>query len=105
MKQGETEQRISLESARLVPGINPDEPRILIVNGEAPCINMEVSLHVLPAIPEIEYWPIEVIGRLPSGFCLNAVKDYSVAMPGPPMGSEGLEVIGSNQSIKVPWNG
>lgn len=102
--QADTEQRIAIESARLVPGINPDEPWILVVEGEARCANMEVSLRSLPAIPEIEYWPVEVIGRLPGGICLEAMKEYTAVMPGPPMGTEGIEVIGSNQSIKVPKN-
>ena len=105
LKRVESESRVPVRSARLVPGINPDEPWILIVDGEAPCLNMEVTLRPNPAIPEIEYWPIEVVGRVPGDICLDAIKEYIVAMPDPPMGTEGLEVVGENQSIKIPRNG
>jgi hypothetical protein len=105
MKRVQPESRVNVHSAELVPGINPDEPWILVVRGDAPCLNMEIFLRVLPAIPEVDYWPIDAVGILPGDICLDAIQEFTAYMPGPPMGTKGLEVHGANQSIKLDWNG
>jgi len=91
---------ISFDSADVRPGFVNDS-FFLIVRGEAPCLNMEVQL-----VPRIyldcpEYWGIEVVGTLPGGICLTAMKPYvlTISLTGV-TGSVGIEVIGSNKKEK-----
>ena len=68
---------------------------------------MQVDLSPLIYIDCPEYWGIEVIGRLPGGVCLTAVKPFTISLPldgGNIIGSLGIEVIGANkkETFKVP---
>jgi hypothetical protein len=95
---------ISFDDAQVVPGI-VNGTYFLIVSGQAPCMNMQVAL-----VPRIyvrcpEFWEIEVVGTLPGGFCLTAIRPYSVTIPLTGIiGSIGVEVVGANRSeqFKVP---
>jgi hypothetical protein len=89
---------IAYETAQVVPGIINDT-FFLIVSGGAPCFNMDVALSPLIYVTCPEHWGIEVVGTLKGGFCLTAVKPFSVAIPlAGIIGSKGIEVIGSNKS-------
>lgn len=96
---------INFDKAEVRPGFVPNT-WILIVSGEAPCLNMDVSLVPLIYIRCPEYWGIEVVGTLPQGFCLTAVKPYTVSLPLTGVtGSKGIEVIGANKSEKFEVSG
>lgn len=87
---------IAFEDAQVVPGIVKDT-FFLSVSGQAPCLNMMVSLVPLVYVRCPEFWEIEVVGTLPSGFCLTAVRPYVVTIPLMGItGSQGIEVVGSN---------
>jgi len=96
---------ISFDKAEVRPGF-VSGTWILIVSGEAPCLNMDVSLIPLIYTRCPEYWGIEVVGCLPQGICLRAVKPYLVTLQLTGItGSEGIEVIGSNKSEKFKVSG
>ncbi|HEX9942153.1 MAG TPA: hypothetical protein VGG03_09065 [Thermoanaerobaculia bacterium] len=96
---------IDFKKAEVRPGIIPDT-WFLIVSGEKPCINMEVSLVPLVYVRCPDYWGIEVVGCLPQGICLPAIGEYVVAIPLAGItGSEGIEVIGANRSEKIRVRG
>ncbi len=92
---------ISFDSADVRPGFVNDT-YFLIVRGEAPCLNMEVLLAPRIYIECPEHWGIEVVGMLPGGICLTAMKPYvlTIALTGI-TGSTGIEVIGANNSQKI----
>lgn len=78
---------------------------VLAVSGEKPYANMEVMLSPLTYVQQPEYWGIEVVGWLPHGFGLTMIAPYTVTIPlDGIIGSEGIEVIGSNrtESMDVP---
>lgn len=94
---------ISFESAEII------ETRcgpVLRVKGQAPCVNMKVSL-----VPRIyvrcpEFWGIEVVGCLPGGFCLPALKEYDETIPlNGVIGSKGIKVIGASRTEKLDQAG
>lgn len=97
-------RRINFDSAEVVgdfPGGN-----LLIVRGEAPCLNMEVSLLPLIYIECPEYWGIEVIGSLPGSICLTAMKPYVLVLPLAGItGSKGIEVLGARRSEQIEVEG
>jgi len=100
----------SVESCRLIKfdtyEILESFPPILVVSGEAPCFNMEVSLRPRIYIHCPEYWGIEVVGCLPGGICLTAIKPYRVTISlAGIIGSKGIEIIGSNKSERVDVSG
>jgi hypothetical protein len=87
---------IAFESAQVVPGI-VNGTHFLVVSGQAPCLNMEVSVVPLIYVSCPEFWEIEVVGTLPSGFCLPAIRQYTVTIPLTGIvGSKGVEVVGAN---------
>ena len=93
-------RKIPFDSAEVVSGIVPDT-YFLVVRGEAPCLNMTVTLSPLIYIRCPEYWGIEVVGSLPGGFCLDAIKPYVKAIPLAGItGSRGIEVIGANRTLR-----
>ena len=96
---------IAYEKAEIRPGFVNDT-WILIVSGQAPCLNMKVELtpHIYVSCPE--YWAIEVVGTLPSGFCLTAIRPYyeTIVLTGI-TGSKGIEVIGSNRREVIDVSG
>lgn len=96
---------INFDKVDVRPGFIP-ETWFLIVSGEKPCINMEVSLVPVVYIRCPEYWQIEVVGCLPHGICLEAVAPYTVTIPLSGItGSEGIEVLGASTSKKVKVTG
>jgi hypothetical protein len=88
---------IAYQKANIVPGIVPGT-FLLVVSGEARCWNMKVSLTPLIYVTCPDYWGIEVVGTLPGGFCLDAIKPYvlTILLSGI-TGSKGIEVIGANK--------
>lgn len=97
-KPVESCRRVSFESHVILES----EPPMLVVRGEAPCANMEVSLQPLVYVRCPEYWGIEVVGCLPGGVCATATKPYqvSISLAGI-IGSQGIEIIGSNRTEQV----
>ncbi len=93
---------IDFRSAEVRPGFVPDT-WFLIVSGVAPCSNMTVSLVPLIYIQQPDYWGIEVIGTLPSGICVTAIKPYMVTLDiSHTLGKAGIEVIGAHRNEKIP---
>jgi hypothetical protein len=96
---------IDFKEAKVFPGFLP-ETWFLVVSGEKPCINMEVSLMPLVYVKCPDYWGIEVVGCLPYGICLPAIGEYSVTIPLAGItGSYGIEVIGASGSEKIKVTG
>ena len=94
----ESVRKIDFEQAEVVSGFIPDT-YFLVVRGEAPCLNMRVSLLPLIYIRCPGYWGIEVVGSVRGGFCLEAMKPYVVAIPlAGIIGSKGIEVISAHRS-------
>src|SRR5215813_9040921 len=97
-------RRLDFDHVEIRPGF-VSNTFFLIVRGTAPCINMEVSLAPLIYIRCPEYWGIEVVGCLPTGICLDAIKNYEVSISLAHItGSAGIEVIGATkrEKHKVP---
>lgn len=100
----ESFRRIDFDAAEVVG--NFPGGQILIVRGEAPCLNMDVQLSPRIYVMCPEYWGIEVVGSLPGGFCLTAMKPYVVALPlAGIVGCRGIEVIGARRSEKIELEG
>lgn len=98
--QCQSARLIDFDTAEIHPGIIP-RTFFLVVRGEKPYMNMQVSLDPLVYIVQPEYWGIEVVGRLP-GFGLPALAPYTVARPLDGIaGSKGIEVIGANRTEKI----
>jgi hypothetical protein len=92
---------INFDKAEVITGFVPGK-YILVVSGTAPCINMIVELSPLVYAKRPEYWGIEVIGSLPGGICLTAIKHYTESLPlDSVLGTKGIEVIGANQRLKI----
>lgn len=97
-------RRINFDSAEVVPGFPGGF--ILIVRGEAPCVNMEVRLSPLVYIECPDYWGIEVLGSLPGGICLTAMKPFALAIPLTGItGYRGIEVLGARRSEQIDVEG
>lgn len=97
-------RRIGFESCEVVS--NFPGGYLLIVRGEAPCINMEVSLSPMIYIQCPEYWGIEVLGTLPGNVCLTAMKPYALTIPLTGItGYRGIEVLGARRSEKIDVEG
>lgn len=74
----------------------------LVVEGTAPCLNMKISLLPRIYIDCPTHWGIEVVGCLPGGLCLPAIKKFKVTIKlRGIVGSKGIEVIGANKSKKM----
>ena len=92
---------INFDKAEVITGIIPGK-YILVVSGTAPCANMVVELSPLVYIRRPEFWGIEVIGSLPGGICLTALKHYTESLPlDSVLGTKGIEVIGANKREKI----
>lgn len=92
---------IDFKSARVrtLPTVPPRH--VLVVRGEKPYLNMQVTLVPLVYIRQPEYWGIEVIGCLPE-VGLPALGDYRVKLDlEGTIGTRGIEVIGANRSQKI----
>lgn len=98
--QATSSRVISFDSANVVGGFINDT-YFLTVIGEAPCLNMDVNLVPLIYIDCPEFWGIEVVGTLPGGFCVTAMKPFAVTIPLDGVtGTLGIEVIGHNRREK-----
>jgi len=98
------------QSCRLIPFndyvLLRSVPPILVVSGDAPCLNMEVSLQARIYVRCPEFWEIEVVGCLPGAICLDAIKSYTVSIPlDGIIGSEGIEIVGSNKQERIELGG
>lgn len=96
---------INYEMAEVVPGI-VNGTFFLVVSGQAPCLNMNVALMPLIYIRCPDYWGIEVVGTLPGGFCLTAMRPFTVTIPLAGItGAKGVEVIGASGTEKFEVSG
>lgn len=96
LPQSESYRRIQFDKAEVT---ERDGARVLTVTGEANCANMEVSLMRLVYVVQPEYAGIEVVGHLPGGICLTAVKSYTVSLPLTGIaGTKGIDVIGADRT-------
>lgn len=97
-------RRIGFDSCEVVP-IFPGG-HLLIVRGEAPCLNMKVSLVPMIYITCPEYWGIEVVGTLPGNICLTAIKPYVLTIPLAGItGYRGIEVLGARRGERIDVEG
>ena len=102
---GTSSRVIDFERAEVRPGF-VSGTYFLIVQGVAPCANMEVSLNPLIYVQQPDYWGIEVVGTLRGGICLPRQKDYLEVLDiTNVLGTEGIEVIGATRSEKIPVGG
>jgi len=104
LSASQSSRRIDFEKAEVRPGIVADT-WLLVVSGEAPCFNMEMSLVPLVYVDAPEYWGIEVIGTLPGGLCMTSVKPFEETLDiTPVLGKRGVEVLGARltERIDVP---
>ncbi|MEU4621335.1 hypothetical protein AB0G04_15335 [Actinoplanes sp. NPDC023801] len=84
--------------------IYPPPPPMLIVSGQKPFANMEVTLNPLRFVQQPEYWGIEVIGTMPATG-QPAIVPYAVELDlNGLLGTRGVEVIGANgtERIEIP---
>lgn len=92
---------IDFETARVIILESFPPRHVLVVSGEKPYFNMEVSLSPLVYIRQPEYWGIEVVGCLPE-VGLPALAPYVVRLDlAGTIGTRGIEVIGANRSEKI----
>ena len=75
----------------------------LVVEGDAPCINMRIELAPVIYIRQPEYWTHHVIGCLDYGICLTAMKSYVYCKPVCQLsvGTKGIELVGTNQTVRI----
>jgi hypothetical protein len=107
LPQPKSSRLIDFETAELrVLKSNPPQ-YVLVVSGTKPFLNMQVDLVPLVYIQQPDFWGIEVVGSLPGGIGLPALAPYTVVLLNPPLGKEGIEVIGATHSerIDVPPKG
>jgi hypothetical protein len=92
---------IEFERADVIsPMIYPPRPT-LVVTGQKPWANMEVSLKPLTYIRQPEYWGIEVVGTMPA-IGQPAIVPYAVELVlGGTIGSAGIAVIGADRTEQI----
>jgi hypothetical protein len=92
---------IDFNTAQVVTLRSAPPKHVLIVSGEKPYLNMEVSLVPLVYIRQPDYWGIEVVGCLPE-IGLPATAPYVVRLDlASTIGTHGIEVIGANRTEKI----
>lgn len=92
-------RRLNYEHAELAEIPESNGRYAVVVHGEAPCLNMHVSLSPFIYIRRPEYWGIEVVGCLPGGICLTAIKPFVLALDLDSItGTKGIEIIGANRT-------
>jgi hypothetical protein len=97
-RTADSSRLIPFTDSRVVPGVVTGT-YILIVTGEKPFLNMEVSLIPRIYVVQPEYWEIEVVGVL-SGIGLPATEPYSVFISLEAIrGTRGITVVGNSQEI------
>jgi hypothetical protein len=81
--------------------IYPPPPPTLVVAGEKPFANMQVSLNPLSYAQTPEYWGIEVVGSTPE-IGQPAIVPYVVELNLTGyIGTLGIEVIGANRTERI----
>ena len=104
LEAAQSVRRIGFESCEVVAAY--PSGNVLIVRGGAPCLSMDIRLSPLVYAECPEYWGIEVVGSLPGGFCLGAIKPYVVAVPLTGItGRSGITVLGSRRSERIEVEG
>ena len=99
LPQAESYRRIDFDVAEVK---EQDGVKLLVVSGEAPCANMEVTLMSLIHVEKPDYWGIEVVGHLDGGICLTAIKPYTVSIRlDGIIGHKGIEVIGASKKKRI----
>jgi hypothetical protein len=94
-------RRIDFSDAR-VERAGPDDSPVLLVRGMAPCINMRVFLSPWVYLERPDYWTIEVVACLPSGFCIPALKPFEESLPlAGLVGRKGIEVLGNSGARQI----
>jgi hypothetical protein len=98
----ETSRLIDFEQAEVVSlMIYPPPPPLLVVTGQKPFANMEVTLNPVRYLRRPEYWAIEVIGSMPP-IGQPAIVPYAVELDLTGfIGTEGIEVIGASHTERI----
>jgi hypothetical protein len=94
-------QLIDFEDAELIAMEPPPVGFALRVRGQVPCLNMVVRLVPVRYVRQPEYWAIQVLGYLQGGVCLPAVRDFDEALVQPPMGTQGIVVVGESKRLSI----
>jgi hypothetical protein len=81
--------------------IYPPPPPMLVVAGQKPFANMQVSLNPLRYAQKPEYWGIEVVGCMPP-IGQPAIIPYAVELNLTGyIGTRGIEVIGASHTERI----
>jgi hypothetical protein len=81
--------------------IYPPPPPVLVVAGQKPFANMQVSLNPLRYVQKPEYWGIEVVGCMPP-IGQPAIVPYVVELNlSGCIGTRGIEVIGASRTERI----
>jgi hypothetical protein len=98
----ESSQLIDFERAEAVSlMIYPPPPPMLVVSGQKPWANMEVTLNPRRYVQQPEYWGIEVIGTMPA-IGQPAIVPYVVELDLTGLlGTRGVEVIGASHTERI----
>jgi hypothetical protein len=92
---------IDFNTAQVIMAKSAPPGNVLIVSGEKPYLNMDVSLIPLVYIQQPDYWGIEVVGCLPQ-IGLPATAPYVVQLDlAGTIGTHGIEVMGATRSEKI----
>jgi heat shock protein HslJ len=96
----------TLERPTPPPGGGAGAPTILRVTGTLPSMSQTVSLVPVTYVQQPEFWQIDVVVCDPPGAGLPATKPFSISLDvTSTLGTEGVVVVGSNQSVKLPLDG
>jgi hypothetical protein len=92
---------IEFNTAQVITLRSAPPRHVLVVSGEKPYLNMEVSLTPLVYIQQPDYWGIEVVGCLPE-IGLPATAPYVARLDlAGTLGTHGIEVIGAERSERI----
>lgn len=94
-------ENLDFDDAELVPIEGSPYAAALRVRGTAPCMNMKVRLIPVRYIQQPDYWAIHVVGDLPGGFCLEAIRPFDEVLAPAPEGKKGVVVIGKTKRVRL----
>lgn len=96
---------IPFDRAQVIPGFITGT-YFLVVEGNAPCANMDVELVPLIYVSCPDYWEIEITGTLRGCVCLDTITPYARAILLTGItGSKGIEVVGANRRERFDVKG